>query len=64
MQSVAYKDQKNSIFFTDDPLLNAMVISYNITTLLKVVMATAPVIIHCKHLQRNDIDLLFAKKLI
>lgn len=57
MQSVAYKDQKNSIFSTEDPLLNAMVMSYNITTSIKVVIATTPVIIHCKHLQRMTLIL-------
>lgn len=56
MQSVAYKDQKNSTLPSDNPLSNAMVMTYIITTNLTVIMASPSVLIYCKQLpQMNTI---------
>jgi hypothetical protein len=64
MQSVAYKDQKNSIFLSDEPLLNAMAIRYIITNSIKVVMTSLPVFIYCKQLQKINTDFCYAKNQI
>ena len=64
LQSVAYKEQKNSIFPSDIPSSNAMYIGSIFTTYRKVIISLSSVFIYCKQLQQTEHCLLYAKNQI